>query len=208
MDYKVTAPGVGAGVIQIQTLTSGAATDRTFLWIPEDAIGEYDMTAEGWFDADNWCPVEALEEPVLFDAGAGFLLMNDYGTGATITYCGAVVAGATELPILNRTASVGGNCTPCPIDLTAVTVTAPGVGAGVIQIQTLTPGAATDRTFLWIPEDEIGEYDMTGEGWFDADNWCPVETLEDPVTFAACEGFLLMNDYGEGAKIKLPSPLE
>ena len=44
---------------------------------------------------------------------------------------------------------------------------------------------------------------MEGEGWFDVDEWAPAANVE----FAAGEGFLLSNDFGEGATLTIPSPL-
>ena len=193
---KVSGDGVGAGQIQIQTLTAGGATDRTFYWIPASEAGDYDMEGEGWYDADEFAQAE-----MTFVVGEGFVTMNDFGEGATITYAGAVPMGATEIVVAPAVA-VAGNSTPVDIDIQSMVVTADGVGAGQVQIQTMTAGGATDRTFYWIPESEAGDYDMEGEGWYDADEFTQAEK-----TFVAGEGFVTMNDFGEGAKIVLPSPL-
>ena len=87
-------------------------------------------------------------------------------------------------------------------DLQSIKIVAEGIAGGQIQIQTLTESAETGRTFAWIPEAEAADYDLESEGWYDADEGIPAE-----MTFAAGEGFLTMNDFGEGATLVLPSPL-
>ena len=192
----VEGEGVTAGAIQIQTLTSGGETAETFYWIPADEVGDYDMEAAGWFDVDNWCVADKT-----FADGEGFLTSNDFGDGATIMFAGQVADGATESEISSNFA-VAGNCTPVAVDIQSIVVTGEGVTAGAIQIQTLTSGGETAETFYWVPADEIGDYDMEEEGWFDVDNWCVADK-----TFAAGEGFLTSNDFGDGATLKIPSPL-
>ena len=192
----MSGDGIGAGQVQIQTITPTAETGRTFFWIPELEAGDYDMEHEGWYDADEGIPAE-----MTFAVGEGFVTMNDFGEGATITYAGAVPMGATEVVIAPAVA-VAGNSTPVDVDIQSIVVTADGIGAGQVQIQTLTATAETGRTFFWIPESEAGDYDMEGEGWYDADEGIPAEK-----TFLAGEGFVTMNDFGEGAKLVLPSPL-
>ena len=88
-------------------------------------------------------------------------------------------------------------------DIQTIKVEAEGIGAGQIQVQTMTASAETGRTFYWVPEAEAGDYGLDGEGWYDADEGIPAEK-----TFEAGEGFLTLNDYGEGAVLKIPSPLE
>ncbi|MCR5820716.1 MAG: hypothetical protein K6F94_07235 [Bacteroidaceae bacterium] len=193
---KVSGDGIGAGQIQIQTLTSGGSTDRTFYWIPESEAGDYEMEGEGWYDADEGVVAEKT-----FTIGEGFVTMNDFGDGASITYSGAVPMGATEVVIASAVATAG-NSTPVDVDIQSIVVTADGIGAGQVQIQTVTSGGATGRTFFWIPESEAGDYDMEGEGWYDADEGIIAEK-----TFVAGEGFVTMNDFGDGANLVLPSPL-
>ncbi len=127
--------------------------------------------------------------------------MNDFGTGATITYAGQVVNGATVIP-LAPDVSVSGNCTPVDIDIQSMVCEGEGLAGGLVQLQTLTATAETGRTFVWIPASEAGDYGLEGEGWYDADEGCVAEK-----TFVAGEGFVVMNDYGEGATLKLPSAL-
>ena len=87
-------------------------------------------------------------------------------------------------------------------DMQALKVSGDGLAGGDVQIQTMTAGGATDRTFYWIPEAEAGDYGMEGEGWFDADEWVEAAGVE----FAAGEGFVTMSGV-EGALLKLPSAL-
>ena len=194
---KVEGEGLGAGQVQLQTMTTGGETDQTFLWIPTDEAGDYDMEAEGWFNPDEWAQAEKTVA-----VGEGLVTMNDFGEGATITFDGEVTQGATEVPVAPLV-STSGNCTPVAIDIQSIVVTGEGLAAGQIQMQTLTSGGETDKTFYWIPEEEAGDYDMEGEGWFNPDEWAQAE-----YTIAAGEGVVLMNDFGEGATIKFPSPLE
>ena len=192
---KVSGEGLAGGDVQIQTLTAGGATDRTFFWIPTSEVGDYEMEAEGWFDADNW-----VEASKTLSDGEGFVTMSSV-EGAKITYSGAVADGATQFEIPSNV-GVAGNATPVDIDIQSMVVIADGIAGGDVQIQTLTAGGATDRTFFWIPASEAGDYEMDGEGWFDADNW----VVATDVTFAAGEGFVTMSGV-EGAQIKLPSAL-
>ena len=197
-DFKITGEGLAAGDVQIQTLSSGAATDRTFFWIPAAEAEDYEMEGEGWYDYDEGIPAE----DVTFADGEGFLTSNDFGEGAQITFAGQVASGTTQVPIAENY-SVGGNATPVAIDINQIVVDGDGLTAGDVQIQTLTSGAATDRTFFWIPAAEAEDYEMEGEGWFDADEFVPAAD----VSFAAGEGFLLVNGFGEGATLTLPSVL-
>ncbi len=195
-DLVVTADGVGAGQVQIQTLTTGGATDKTFQWIPEEEAGDYDMTGAGWFNADEWAQAEHA-----FEQGEGFVTVNDFGSGATITFSGEVPSGSTEISIPSLV-SISGNATPVDADLQSIAVTAVGISAGQVQIQTLTSGGATDKTFQWIPAEEAGDYDMETEGWFNADEWAQAE-----YTVSAGEGFVLVNDFGTGATLTLPAAI-
>ena len=197
-DIKVQGEGVLGGLIQIQTLTAGGATDETFYWIPESEAGDYGMEGEGWLDANT---AEAAEKT--FAEGEAYVLSNDYGDGATLLYNGEVLAGATVVPISENNVSISGNMTPTGFDIQAFVVDGEAVLGGLIQIQTLTAGGATDETFYWIPESEAGDYGMEGEGWLDANTAEAAEHL-----FAAGEGFILSNDYGDGATLTIPSALE
>ena len=194
---KVAADGIAGGQVQVQTMTDGGATDRTFIWIPTSEAGDYDMEGEGWYDVDEGVVAEKS-----FAVGEGFVTMNDFGEGVTITYAGAVPMGATEIVVAPAVA-IAGNSTPVAVDIQSIVVEAEGIAGGQVQVQTLTDGGATDRTFIWIPESEAGDYDMEGEGWYDVDEGVVAEK-----TFAASEGFVTMNDYGEGVTLKLPSPIE
>ena len=89
------------------------------------------------------------------------------------------------------------------INIQDIKVQADGVWSGAVQIQTLTAGGVTDETFLWIPESEAVDMGMEGEGWFDPNTGAVAEHL-----FAAGEGFIVSNDYGDGATLTIPSALE
>ena len=193
---KVAGEGLAGGQVQIQTMTAGGTTDRTFAWITADEAGDYDMEGEGWYDAD-----EGVAAEMTFEIGEGFVTMNDFGEGATVTYAGAVPMGATEIPLAPNV-SLAGNSTPVSLDIQSIVCSGEGLAGGQIQIQTMTSGGTTDRTFAWITADEAVDYDMEGEGWYDADEGVTAE-----MTFAPGAGFVVMNDYGEGATMTLPSPL-
>ena len=87
-------------------------------------------------------------------------------------------------------------------DIQSLKVSADGIAGGQVQVQTMTDGGATDRTFIWIPASEAVDYEMEGEGWYDVD-----EGVVAVKTFAVGEGFVTMNDFGEGVTLTLPSPL-
>ena len=187
---------MSAGAIQIQTLTSGGATDKSYIWVPASEAGDYGLEGEGWLDND-----EGSAAVKTFADGEGFLTSNDFGDGATITFAGQVPTAATEFVIPNNFA-VAGNCTPANVDIQSIVVEGDGVSAGAIQIQTLTSGGATDKSYIWVPASEAGDYGLEGEGWLDND-----EGSAAVKTFAPGEGFLTSNDFGEGAMLKIPSPV-
>ena len=198
-DIKVQGVGLAGGQIQIQTLTAGGATDETYLWIPEGEAGDWGLAGECWYDtATGDAAVRTFSE------GEAYVLSNDYGDGASILYNGEVLQGATEVPISEYNVSISGNMTPKDnMDIQAFTVDGTGLAGGQIQIQTLTAGGATDETYLWIPKGEAGDWGLAGECWYDT------ATGDTAVkTFAAGEGFILSNDFGDGAILTIPSALE
>ena len=197
-DIKVQGGGLFGGMIQIQTLTGGGATDETFFWIPEAEAGDYGMEGEGWWDMNTGVAAEKT-----FLEGEAYVLSNDYGDGATMLYNGEVLSGATAVPISENNVSISGNMTPSDFDIQAFVVDGESLFGGMIQIQTLTGGGATDETYFWIPEAEAGDYGMEGEGWWDMNTGVAAEK-----TFNAGEGFILSNDYGDGATLTIPSALE
>ena len=75
------------------------------------------MEGEGWYDSDEGVPAENVP----FADGEGYLLMNDFGDGATITYAGQVVLGATEINI-PANVSICGNATPVAIDISSIVI--------------------------------------------------------------------------------------
>ena len=194
---KIVGTGLDDNSIQIQTLTAGGATDQTFLWIPADYASGYGMTGEGWFDMDNWDVADKS-----FAEGEAYILINNVGSGVNVQYCGEVVQGATQIPMASDV-SMSGNMTPKEFSIQAFVVDGTGLDDNSIQIQTLTAGGATDQTFLWIPADFASGYGMSGEGWFDMDNWDVADK-----DFAAAEGFVLINNVGDGPTLTIPSALE
>ena len=194
---KIVGTGLDDNSIQIQTLTAGGATDQTFMWIPADYAEGYGMTGEGWFDMDNWDVADKT-----FAEGEAYILVNNVGNGVTVQYCGEVIQGATQVPVASDV-SMSGNMTPVPFSIQAFVVDGEGLDDNSIQIQTLTAGGATDQTFMWIPADYAEGYGMSGEGWFDMDNWDVADK-----DFAAAEGFVLINNVGDGPTLTIPSALE
>ena len=197
-DIKIVADGISSGAVQIQTLTSGGATDEIFMWIPESEAVDMGMEGEGWFDPNTGAAAEKT-----FAEGEAYVLSNDYGDGATTLYNGEVLQGSTQVPISDYNVSISGNMTPKAFDIQAFTVDAAGISSGAVQIQTLTAGGVTDEIFMWIPESEASDMGMEGEGWFDPNTGAAAEK-----GFNAGEGFILSNDYGSGATLTIPSALE
>ena len=78
--FVVDADGIWGGAVQLQTLNGGGSTDEIFVWIPESEAVDYGMEGEGWWDMNTGLAAEKT-----FDAGEGFILSNDYGSGATLT---------------------------------------------------------------------------------------------------------------------------
>ena len=78
-------------------------------------------------------------------------------------------------------------------DVQTLKVSGEGLASGAMQVMTLTSGLATEATYQWIVEEEAGDYDMEGEGWFNPDEWAQAEK-----TFGEGEGFVVLSDLGEG----------
>ena len=197
-DIKVVADGISSGAVQIQTLAGDGSTDEIFMWIPESEAADMGMDGEGWFDPNTGVAAERT-----FAEGEAYVLSNDYGDGATLLYSGEVLAGATAVPISENNVSISGNMTPVAFDIAAFVVDGDGISSGAVQIQTLAGDGSTDEIFMWIPESEAADMGMEGEGWFDPNTGATAEH-----EFAAGEGFILSNDYGEGATLTIPSALE
>lgn len=196
-DLKVVGEGIPGGAVQIQTLTSGGVTDLIFFWIPAEEAEGYGMSEAGWLDMNTGMAADKI-----FAQGEAFVFANEFGAGAKILYSGAVLPGATIVPIPELT-SVSGNMTPSAFDIQAFIVEGEGIPGGAIQMQTLTSGGATDLIFFWIPAEEAEGYGMSEAGWLDMNTGAAAEH-----EFLAAEGFVLSNDFGSGATLKIPSALE
>ena len=74
-------------------------------------------------------------------------------------------------------------------DVQSLKASGEGLATGAMQIMTLTSGLSTEATYIWVVEEEAGDYDMETEGWFNSDEWVPAEK-----TFAPGEGFIASSD--------------
>ena len=69
------------------------------------------------------------------------------------------------------------------------------------SIMVLTPGMETFATYIYFPAADSPDGEA---GWFLDDGETRL-TGEDAVTFDPGVGFFVINDYGEGAMVKLPA---
>ena len=197
----------------IMVLTPGMETFATYIYFP--AADAADGLGAGWFLDDGETRLTG-ENAVTFDPGIGFTAINDYGEGLQFTYSGQVATEATVVE-LGETANACGNNTLFPINIQDITV---GIAQDQngdlvvednngnklegwqISIMTLTSGMETDATYIYFPAEEAA--DGLGAGWFLDDGETRL-TDENAVTFAPGEGFFVINDYGEGAMVKIPA---
>ena len=195
---KPAGEGLGTGLIQIMTLTSGLATESTYQWVVEEEAGDYDMEAAGWFNPDEWAQAEKT-----FEEGDGFVVLSDLAENVgSINFSGEVVVGSTVV-YLGNNANLCGNMTPVDVDVQAIAAAGEGLGTGLIQIMTLTSGLATEATYQWVVEEEAGDYDMEAAGWFNPDEWAQAEK-----TFAPGEGFVALSDLpADVGSITIPAAI-
>ena len=195
---KPAGEGLGSGLIQIMTLTSGLATESTYQWIVEEEAVDYDMEAAGWFNPDEWAQAEKT-----FNEGDGFVASSDLAAGVgSLAFSGEVVEGSTVIP-LGYSANLCGNMTPVDVDVQAIAAAGEGLGTGLIQIMTLTSGLATEATYQWVVEEEAVDYDMEAAGWFNPDEWAQAEK-----TFAPGEGFVVSSDLPDDVgSITIPAAI-
>ena len=181
---KASGEGLATGAMQIMTLTSGLSTEATYIWVVEDEAGDYDMEAAGWFNSDEWVPAEKT-----FGDGDGMVVSSDLDANVgSVTFAGEVIVGSTVVP-LGKSANMCGNMTAKDVDIQSIAASGEGLATGAMQIMTLTSGLSTEATYIWVVEEEAGDYDMETEGWFNSDEWVPAEK-----TFAPGEGFIASSD--------------
>ena len=211
MDIQAIVPEVVgeeefySGGVQIQVMTSGLATEATYVYLTaEDAEGVDGVAEAGWFDED-W----SARVVKTFAAGEGFVGVSDYDA-ARIQTSGAVVSDA-QIITLGVNANLCGNNRPVALDMQDIL---PGLEydektssislgddfySGCVQIQTMTSGLATESTYAYLTaEDAEGVDGLTQAGWFDED-WSGRVDKE----FEAGEGFVAVSDM-DTAYIKLP----
>ena len=202
-----------SGAFQIMTLTAGTATDATYLYLTaEDAEGVDGVATAGWFNMDMDTRMSG-DDAVLFAPGEGFLVVSDFD-GATVTFSGKVAQGDTIIQ-LGAGANFCGNNALASLDIQGIAVgtecDAEGnistpvddLYSGAFQIMTLTPGTATDATYLYLTaEDAEGVDGDATAGWFNMDMDTRMSG-DDAVAFASGEGFLVISDFDE-AYVKIP----
>ena len=195
----------------IMTLTPYMATDATYVYMT--AADAPDGLGAGWFDESGSTRLTGANA-VTFDPGIGFVAINDYGDGLSFQYAGQVAEGATIVE-LGDTANSCGNNSLSTIDIQDIQVGLVVNGEGnlvltdgtdtlesyQISIMTLTPYMATDATYVYMTAADAP--DGLGAGWFDESGSTRL-TGANAVTFDPGVGFFVINDFGDGAKVKIP----
>ena len=202
------------------------AVDATFIFITDEEAGEYDLPG-GWYLPADWDDEGAFPmNNVLLKKGQGFILQaNDVGMSAT--YSGSVdpgEEGEIALPYNYAEKNMLGNVTP--VDLVLGDLVLGNVVGGASKLQFLNQYGATDKvtpemigqaafdkfgavdaTFIFITEEEAGEYDLPG-GWYLPADWDDEGAfLMNNVNLPAGKGFIIQaNDVG--MTITLPSALK
>jgi len=195
----------------IMTLTPGMETEAIYFYLT--AADAPDGLGAGWFD-ENGAIRMTGEDAVTFDPGVGFVAINDYGEGLSFTYAGQVAEGATIVE-LGDVANSCGNNSLSTINIQDIQVGLDVDGEGnlvltdgvdtiesyQVSIMTLTPGMETAAIYFYLTAADAP--DGLGAGWFD-ENGAIRLTGDDAVTFDAGVGFIVINDFGTGAKVKIP----
>ena len=195
----------------IMTLTPDMATEATYFYLT--AADAPDGLGAGWFDENGAIRLTGADA-VTFDPGVGFVAINDYGDGLSFTYAGQVAEGATIVE-LGDVANSCGNNSLSTIDIQDIQVGLAVNGEGnlvltdgvdaiesyQVSIMTLTPYMETDAIYYYMTAADAP--DGLGAGWFDESGSTRL-TGADAVTFGPGAGFLVINDFGDGAKVKIP----
>ena len=196
----------------IMILTPYFETDSTYYYMT--AADAPDGLGAGWFDESGTTRLTGAKA-VTFDAGIGFVAINDYGDGLSFQYAGQVAEGATIVELGDTANSCGNN------SLSTINIQDVKVGLAIdqqsgdlllsdgvntlesyqISIMTLTPYFETEAIYYYMIAADAP--DGLGAGWFDESGSTRL-TGDDAVTFGPGVGFIVVNDYGDGAKVKIP----
>ena len=199
----------------------------TFVFVTDDEAGEYDLPGGWYFNEDFW-EGDGLYpmNNVTLKKGQGFLLQA-IDAGMKVTYAGQVdqgEEGEIALPYNVNEQNMMGNVTP--VDLVLGDVVLGGCDHFDSQLQFLNPYGATAKAteemvgkdameafpdhyaaFVFVTEDEAGEYDLPGGWYFNEDFWegdglYPMNNVKLP----AGKAFLLQT-IDSGMTIQIPSAL-
>ena len=154
-----------AGDVQVQTLTGGGNTDKTYMWY--DFSDPDAGTFYGWYDGDTFEALEAGQVTVAVGEGLWSVTMAD---GLSLQTSGEVATTADVVLALPADGLTVANPTPVSVDLTNCYVSGyDDSSAGDVQVQTLTGGGNTDKTYMWY---DFSDPDAgTFYGWYDGDTF-------------------------------------
>ena len=201
------AEGYGEGDISVQTLTPGGATVKSYTWldIPADPEDPESVAMYGWYDDD-----EGVLGDLTLAAGEG---LYAFGPNNTFSLQSAGQVPTSDIAVVLRTgAKCVVNPTPQTVSLngtekdgwTGVYVSgydvSEGYGEGDINVQTLTPGGATVKSYTWldIPADPEDPESVAMYGWYDDD-----EGVLTDLTLAPGEGIYA---FGPSADFSIVFP--
>ena len=170
---------VGYGDVNMQTFTTDANADETFLWL---TVADMGVEEDGWYNEDMSTKAEKIFAP-----GEGFMLCA--GAGAiSLNFAGEVNAAEVTVNV-PADFSLLGNIRPTGVSIqTIIPQGENAVGYGDVNMQTFTADANADETFLWLTVADMG---VEEDGWYNED----MSTLADKV-FAPGEGFMLCAGAG------------
>ena len=225
--YGATAKATGE-MVGKEAMEAYPNHSAAFVFVTDEEAGEYDLPG-GWYFREDFWEDDGLfpMNDVILKKGQGFLL-SAQDIGMKVTYSGAVdpgVEGEISLPYNSKEQNMMGNCTP--VDLVLGDVVLGGCDHFDSVLQFLNPYGATAKAteemvgkeameaypnhsaaFVFVTEDEAGEYDLPGGWYFREDFWeddglFPMNGVKLP----AGKAFLL-STQDIGMTIQIPSALK
>ena len=176
-----TLASYGGGKVNIQTFTSGAAMSEKFYYFTAEEAD--DEETAGWYSDGIGVTLASKT----FAKGEGFMLYMPR-EGGSLTISGEVSLDAKTVPF-RQYYTLTGNFRPVPVNIQSLLVPSATIlesyGAGKVNIQTFTSGAAMSEKFYYFTAEEADDEETAG--WY-ADG---IGVTLATKTFNPGEGFMI-----------------
>ena len=182
----------------IQTFTAEGKADVAYMYVTKATAEAYGV-APGWYNTED-VMAETLMNGVPIPYAAGYVAKSG-GTGAALTFSGAVKNSVTEIPVGGFT--ITANVTPVDLTLGNITPNANWIEMSDV-IQTFTAEGKADVAYMYVTKATAEAYGVA-PGWYNTED-VMAETLMNAVPVPAGSGFVAKSG-AEGATLTLPNPL-